>query len=47
MYQALAQGTPNRKQIALTIVGDVLEEAGYEAAPTDGVGAVIGKILRK
>src|SRR6185437_9989387 len=47
MYQALAQGTPNRKQIALTIMGDVLEESGYEAAPTDGVGSVIGKILRK
>ncbi len=47
MYQALVEGTPNRKQIALTIVGDVLEEAGYEAAPMDGVGGVIGKIFKK
>ncbi len=27
LYQALSQGTPNRKQIALTILGDVLEES--------------------
>lgn len=47
MYQALAEGSPNRKQIALTIVGDVLEESGYEASPVDGVGSVIGKIFKK
>ena len=47
MYQALVEGTPNRKQIALTIVGDVLEESGYEASPIDGVGGVIGKIFKK
>jgi pyruvate dehydrogenase (quinone)/pyruvate oxidase len=47
MYQALAEGTPNRKQIALTIVGDVLEESGYEASPGPSIPAPVGSAARK
>jgi pyruvate dehydrogenase (quinone)/pyruvate oxidase len=47
MYQALAQGTPNRKTIALTIVGDVLEESGYEASPGPTIPNPVGAAARK
>jgi pyruvate dehydrogenase (quinone)/pyruvate oxidase len=47
MYQALAEGTPNRKRIALTIVGDVLEETGFEAAPVSAIPQPIGSAARK
>ncbi len=47
MYQALRQGTPNRKKIALTIVGDVLEESGYEAAPALVIPNPVGTVARK
>jgi pyruvate dehydrogenase (quinone)/pyruvate oxidase len=47
MYQALAQGTPNRKKIALTIVGDVLEESGYEAGPAPSIPNPVGSAARK
>jgi pyruvate dehydrogenase (quinone)/pyruvate oxidase len=46
LYQALAEGTPNRKQIALTIVGDVLEESSYAAKPV-GVPAALGAAAKK
>jgi len=47
MYQALAQGSPNRKKIALTIVGDVLEESGYEASPVSVIPNPVGSAARK
>lgn len=47
MYKALAEGTPNRKKIALTIVGDVLEESGYEAGPGPTIPNPIGTAARK
>ncbi len=47
MYQALAEGSPNRKQIALTIVGDVLEESGYEASPAHVIPTPIGNAAKK
>jgi pyruvate dehydrogenase (quinone)/pyruvate oxidase len=47
MYQALAEGTPNRKRIALTIVGDVLEETGFEASPVSAIPQPIGAAARK
>jgi pyruvate dehydrogenase (quinone)/pyruvate oxidase len=47
MYQALAEGSPNRKQIALTIVGDVLEESGYEASPAHVIPNPVGAAARK
>lgn len=47
MYQALAEGTPNRKRIALTIVGDVLEESGYEASPGPKLPKPLGAAARR
>jgi pyruvate dehydrogenase (quinone) len=47
MFQALAEGTPNRKRIALTIVGDVLEESGYEASPAHVIPNPVGAAARK
>ena len=47
MYQALAEGSPNRKTIALTIVGDVLEESGYEASPAHVIPNPVGAAARK
>jgi hypothetical protein len=47
MYQALSEGSPNRKQIALTIVGDVLEESGYEASPASVIPNPVGSAARK
>ena len=33
MLHALREGTPNRKQIALAMVKDMLDESSFEASP--------------
>ncbi len=51
LLHALRQGTPNRKQIALQMVKDLLDESSFDASPghviPDLVGKVAGKVADK
>lgn len=51
MFQALKEGTPNRRQIALAMVKDMLDESSFEASPgsfiPSGVAGAGGKIVDK
>lgn len=42
MFEALREGTPNRKRIALQIVKDELDESSFEASPGPKIPSVIG-----
>ncbi|MBO0727644.1 MAG: thiamine pyrophosphate-requiring protein [Acidimicrobiaceae bacterium] len=47
LLQALRQGTPNRKQIALQMVKDMLDESSFEASPGRVIPTQIGKAAAK
>ncbi len=44
LFEALREGTPNRKRIALQIVKDELDESSFEASPGPKLPSVIGDV---
>ncbi|MBO0691595.1 MAG: thiamine pyrophosphate-requiring protein [Acidimicrobiaceae bacterium] len=51
LLHALRQGTPNRRQIALQMVKDLLDESSFDASPAnvipDSVGKAAGKVAHR
>ncbi|MGH8889699.1 MAG: thiamine pyrophosphate-dependent enzyme [Acidothermaceae bacterium] len=46
LTEALREGTPNRRTIALQMVKDVLDESSFEASPAHVVPSAVGKVGR-
>ncbi len=44
LFEALREGTPNRKRIALQIVKDELDESSFEASPGPKLPSMIGDV---
>jgi pyruvate dehydrogenase (quinone)/pyruvate oxidase len=47
LFAALKAGTPNRKQIALTMVKDMLDESSFDASPGGFIPGPVGKLAGK
>ncbi len=45
LFEALREGTPNRKRIALQMVKDMLDESTFEASPGHRIPDSVGKAL--
>ncbi|MGH9102171.1 MAG: thiamine pyrophosphate-dependent enzyme [Acidimicrobiales bacterium] len=43
MFEALKAGTPNRRQISLAMIKDVLDESSFEASPAHAIPEGLGK----
>jgi pyruvate dehydrogenase (quinone)/pyruvate oxidase len=46
LAEALKEGTPNRRTIALQMVKDVLDESSFEASPGHAIPDAVGRIGR-
>ncbi len=47
LLQALREGIPNRKQIALQMVKDMLDESSFDASPGHVIPEVVAKTAGK